>query len=160
MLASGRFSDFDPDFAKDVDYSKFLTMDNYAAALNRLLWLEEIQMEMDIKMYDLEDTKLQREGRYFKLHVPGLAENRPSVLRGDKILVSADGESKFSGIVQSTSQEYAILEFPGSFSRKFIEGIRVDVRFTFSSTGLRTSHQALASVKAENSLHSKPTTDR
>ena len=37
----------------------------------------------------------------------------------------------------------------------FIDGLRVDVRFTFSRTTLRTSHQALAAVKERKDLFHK-----
>jgi helicase MOV-10 len=102
----------------------------------------------DIKSYDLLNAPLLREGRaHYKLHVPGLAESRPSVLRGDKILIRVTGGSKFEGVVHRTSQEYAIMDLPRSFDRVFIDGLRVDVRFTFSRTTLRTSHQALAKIE-------------
>lgn len=103
---------------------------------------------MDIKSYDLNNTEMLREGqRYYKLLVPGLAENRPSVLKGDKILINAAGR-KFEGVVHRTTQEYAIMDLPVSFTRMYINGLRVDVRFTFSRTNLRTSHQALEHVHA------------
>lgn len=103
---------------------------------------------VDIKSYDMVNAPLLREGRSrYKLLVPGLAESRPSVLRGDKILIrvagGGGGGSKFEGVVHRTSQEYAIMDLPRSFDRTFLDGIRADVRFTFSRTTLRTSHQAL-----------------
>lgn len=99
---------------------------------------------VDIKTYDLTNAPLLREGRiYFKLYIPGLAENRPSVLKGDKMLIHVRGGSKFEGLVHRTTQEYAIMNLPNSFARVYIDGLRVDVRFTFSRTTLRTSHQAL-----------------
>ena len=107
----------------------------------------------------MSDTVLEREGRYYKLHVPGLAENRPSVLKGDKIIIkvaSASGK-KFEGLVTRTTQEMAYMDLPRAFSSVYINGLRVDVRFTFSRTTLRTSHQALMvmGTKDETSIQSR-----
>ncbi len=106
-----------------------------------------VDRAVDIKSYDLVNAPLLREGRaHYKLFVPGLAESRPSVLRGDKILIRVMGGSNFEGAVHRTAQEYAIMNLPRSFDRVFLDGLRVDVRFTFSRTTLRTSHQALATI--------------
>jgi len=94
-------------------------------------------------------------GRYYKLLVPGLAENRPSVLKGDKIFIHVPGGLRFEGRVQSTTEEFAIIDLPKSFSRAYIGGLRVDVRFTFSRTTLRTSHQSLMEFKKESTLQDK-----
>jgi len=147
----GKGSYFDE--TEKVDYSSCLTIDNYATCMQLLLWIEEVQMNVDIKSYDLVDTPLMREGRvHYKLLVPGLAENRPSVLKGDTILIHVRGGSNFTGLVHRTTQEYAIMDLPKSFKHAYIDGLRVDVRFTFSRTTLRTSHQALAVMNEEKFL--------
>ncbi|KAL7547350.1 hypothetical protein ACHAWF_010666 [Thalassiosira exigua] len=135
-----------------VDYSSHLTPDNYASCMQHLLWIEEVQMAVDIKTYDLIDAPLLREGRTrYKLLVRGLAENRPSVLKGDKILIHVrDQSSKFEGVVHQTTQEYAIMDLPRSFDQTYINGLRVDVRFTFSRTGLRACHQAVTTMNARD----------
>ena len=63
---------------------------NHASRFHLLLWLEEWQMKCDIRMYDAH-AAFSKRGDYcglYGLSVPGLAEARPSVLVGDKILVS------------------------------------------------------------------------
>merc|ERR1712183_616907 len=80
-------------------------------------------------------------GKHLKLYVSGLAEGRPSVLRGD--LVHCLWKSKrYSGRVVRIDQLYVIMEFPISFRTKFDVNLdRIDrVRFTFSRTPFRTSH--------------------
>ena len=68
---------------EDIDYSSLLTITNYSDCMKYLLWFEELQMQKDITTYDLENALLRRDGRrYYTLRVPGLAENRPSVLKG------------------------------------------------------------------------------
>jgi hypothetical protein len=119
-----------------------------------LICTRQLLIPVDIRGYDKVDVPLIREGRFhYKMHVPGLAESRPSVLRGDRILVSVRGVSNFEGIVHRTSQEYAIMTLPRSFDRTYVNGLHVDVRFTFSRTTVRTCHQALAHyarITAEN----------
>ena len=110
---------------------------------------------VDITSYDMSNAPLLMEGRSsYKLLIPGLAENRPSVLKGDKILIRAGGGRKFEGIVTRTTQEYAYLEFPRSFTQVYIPGLKIDVRFTFSRTTLRTSHQGLITIDLKE--HSSP----
>lgn len=53
---------------------------------HRLLWLEERQMQRDIRSFDIDNARLTPCGQGFlSLSVPGLAEKRPSVLRGDHL---------------------------------------------------------------------------
>ena len=85
---------------------------------------------------------LIKEGRCYKLHVPGLAESRPSVLKGDRIFINANGK-KYEAVVSRCSQECAYMNLPRKFESVYLDGLLVDVRFTFSRTTLRTSHQAL-----------------
>ena len=113
---------------------------------------------VDITSYDMTKAPLLMEGRgNYKLFVPGLAENRPSVLKGDRILIRVGEGRKFEGIVTRTTQENAYLEFPRSFAQVYIPGLPVDVRFTFSRTTLRTSHQGLIAIdlKQHSSVHHK-----
>ena len=65
-----------------------LTMSNYAAKFHALLHVEEHQMHIDIQQYNMKAATLHRCGtnhRLLTLEVPGLAENRPSLLKGGAI---------------------------------------------------------------------------
>ena len=44
--------------------------------------------------YDLEAAELGKGPRFLELYVPGLSENRPSLMRGDSVLATRRGESK------------------------------------------------------------------
>ena len=114
----------------------------YAKFWKHLLWATEYQAYEDIQVYDMESAQLKREGRFMVLHVPGLAEGRPSVLRGDLVNVSWKG-FLFKGRVHQTRLLDVLMELDGSFHKKFNQSLdTVDVRFTFSRTTLRTSHEA------------------
>jgi len=93
-----------------------LQPENYKQKFELLLHLEEIQLEVDIRRYDLQEVPMVQnrallllnvsgdccgaEGRGAaprtrcdaSLQVPGVAENRPSVLRGDHLFASLSSE--------------------------------------------------------------------
>ena len=57
---------------------------------------------------------MTREGRFLFLSVPGLAENRPSVLKGDELFVepvSGRGQQSFRGFVTQVKELEVYLEF-------------------------------------------------
>lgn len=77
--------------------------------MHMLLHLEELQQEVDVRSYDMKEADLFRSGIYIALKVPGLAEARPSVLRGDALYVTrADGSDsgkEWQGFVHMVRQE-------------------------------------------------------
>ena len=44
-------------------------------------------MDSDILSYNIENTSFTKQDSYLKLQVPGLAEKRPSILRGRLLLL-------------------------------------------------------------------------
>lgn len=108
----------------------------------QLLWMSELQTYEDIKLFDIEKALLKKHGRLLKLSVPGLAEGRPSVLRGDIVHCNWGGK-QYHGRVESVQLLDVLLQFSKSFHQKFDVNLDcVDlVRFTFSRTTFRTSHQ-------------------
>ena len=60
-------------------------MANYKNKFSALLHVEEHQMNVDIRHYDMDNVTMsvyKQDRRLLTLKVPGLAENRPSLLRG------------------------------------------------------------------------------
>ena len=60
-------------------------MSNYKDKFSALLHVEEHQMNVDIRKYDMEAVTMnvyKENKKLLTLKVPGLAENRPSLLRG------------------------------------------------------------------------------
>ena len=119
-----------------------LRLDNYTGVLQRLLWTEEAQMEVDIRSFDMNGKKLEQSGRIFRLQVPGLAENRPSVLKGDILIVAFNGRS-FEGYVERIEMENVVLRFGSGFHASHTTGMPVDIRFKFKRMQLRLAHQAV-----------------
>lgn len=59
-----------------------LNLNNYKANFSTLLWLEEIQAEMDLKDYYMSGVTLKRNGNLLVLEVPGVEEGRPRLVPG------------------------------------------------------------------------------
>lgn len=121
-----------------------LCYENYTSKFSILLHLEEIQMMIDIRQFDLERVCLKHAGEYLALKVPGLAEGRPSVLVGDKVYASAPGESEtplLEGIVHEVHNEEVLLRFNSEFQNNY-QGEDYNIRFTFNRAPLRRCHQA------------------
>uniref|UniRef100_A0A8C4RP92 RNA helicase n=1 Tax=Erpetoichthys calabaricus TaxID=27687 RepID=A0A8C4RP92_ERPCA len=136
-----------------------LTMENYGERFQLLLHLEEIQMEVDIRKYDMKNAPMVRDGRkknLLVLNVPGVAEHRPSVLRGDHLLASLSEESKFEvftqykGYVHAVELEKVKLGFSQKLLNKFVDNMKFDVTFTFNRLPLRLQHRAVTSARELN----------
>ncbi|XP_053277315.1 putative helicase mov-10-B.2 isoform X1 [Pleuronectes platessa] len=139
-----------------------LSWEVYTQKFQLLLFLEERQMESDIKRYNIpnneraEHAVMSRDPvnkKLLVLDVPGVAENRPSVLRGDVLLVCPSGESgvKYRGYVHSVELNKVKLGFSSNLLSRFFEGMRFRVEFTLNRTGLRVQHRA-AELAAEHGL--------
>nr|XP_035129894.1 RNA helicase Mov10l1 isoform X3 [Callithrix jacchus] len=67
--------------------AELLNMSNYKEKFSALLWLEEIHAEMELEEYNMSGVILKRNGDLLVLEVPGLAEGRPSLYAGDKLIL-------------------------------------------------------------------------
>uniref|UniRef100_A0A671WXY4 RNA helicase n=1 Tax=Sparus aurata TaxID=8175 RepID=A0A671WXY4_SPAAU len=107
------------DISKNV-LKKPLNWERYSEKFHLLLYLEEQQMKKDIKRYNIPNddraeatmTRDQFNKKLLVLELPGVAENRPSVLRGDVLLVCLLGEKKkYRGYVHSVQLNSVHLSF-------------------------------------------------
>ena len=128
-----------------------LALSHYRSHFEKLLWSEELQLHADLTEFDFVQAgrgraTLLREGGLLWLTVPGLAENRPSVLKGDKVRVrrpNADNEKqRWEGVAERIERERVGLRFANRFAQMYA-GEPVDVWFVLSRTGLRLFHQGL-----------------
>jgi hypothetical protein len=145
MMANLVLHDDDDDSEnEDEEFSNL-----YINYWQNLLWTMELQAYDDIQLFDMDNVALQHHGgkRYFKLYVSGLAEGRPSVLRGD--IVKCIWKSKqYSGRVYTIEQLNVILEFDKSFHQNFNVNLdRIEhIRFTFGRTPFRTAHAGIVAA--------------
>ena len=95
------------------------TPEKYSEKFSKLLHVEELQMKLDIEKYQMRRAKLIQEFPYLTLAVPGLAENRPSLVRGDRLFVkklAANGtveneNIKYEGYVHKVGLNKVFLKF-------------------------------------------------
>ena len=107
--------------------------------LHSVLFAEELQMNFDISIYDLQvDEELTYKNFLHHIWVPGLAEKRPSVLKGDYLLLICK-QGKFKGYVHAVRMEY--LEV--SFHKDFANWPPFQIHFSFNRTPLRSMHRAI-----------------
>uniref|UniRef100_A0A4W5LHS3 Uncharacterized protein n=1 Tax=Hucho hucho TaxID=62062 RepID=A0A4W5LHS3_9TELE len=124
-----------------------LSRENYSKRLQLLLYLEELQMEVDIKRYNKQDPQ-DTTVCCVLLQVPGVSENRPSVLRGDAILVTRSGDSnkggvvKYRGYVHRVELDSVKLGFSMKLMSSFVDGLKFDVEFTVSRLTTRLQQRA------------------
>ncbi|XP_015979789.2 helicase MOV-10 isoform X1 [Rousettus aegyptiacus] len=127
---------------------------NYEVKFRLLLHLEELQMEHDIRHYDLESVPMtwdrkDQNPRLLTLEVPGVAESRPSVLRGDHLFALLSSETHhddrvtYKGYVHRVELDRVKLSFSPSLLNRFVDGLTFKVNFTFNRQPLRVQHRAL-----------------
>nr|CAD7259929.1 unnamed protein product [Timema shepardi] len=130
-----------------------LSANNYCDLFSLLLHIEEHQMKIDIHTFDCDNQILKTipgEHNLLALKVPGLAENRPSVLRGDAIYVEILGDEnhlRYEGIVHRVRENDVHLGFHKNFITKYVKGMQLRVQFTFNRLPLRVQHRALSMLR-------------
>ncbi|KAI0293936.1 P-loop containing nucleoside triphosphate hydrolase protein [Russula brevipes] len=121
-----------------------LRRSSHSTMFSLLLWLEEIAMENALQVFDMESVRLSKHGLFHHLPVPGLAENRPSVIIGDAILVKpsgAAGDKWFQGHVHYVRESEVALRFHQSFPKNATQPF--DVRFQLGRIPIRRLHQSI-----------------
>ena len=129
--------------------------ENYRERWQLLLHCEEKQLQTDIRHYDMSGVVLTKtNNNLFSLTVPGLEENRPSVMKGDKILVklSSDQARDYEGFVHQIQEQNVLIGFGAPFRNNFVRNMKFDVRFTLSRFPLRNMHRAVSLVGASPHL--------
>jgi hypothetical protein len=133
--------------ALEAELAPPLSAANHAARFATLLLCEEIQQQADIRMYDIPAAQLdaQAGSRALWLRVPGLAEARPSVMRGDKVVVAGDAASarQYEGVVHAVHEERVALRFAPDFHARHVTGLRFRARFVLRRTPMLLQHAAL-----------------
>ncbi|KAL5515673.1 hypothetical protein EMCRGX_G000874 [Ephydatia muelleri] len=116
-----------------------LSLDNYREVFSTLLWLEEIAKEQEIRKHDLASVNC------LGLTVPGLAEGRPKLLVGDKVMIcrpgGTDNEIHYEGIIHKIYGEDILMQFNQEVQED-LAGEECDVMFTFNRAPLCRMHHA------------------
>ncbi|XP_059188318.1 putative helicase mov-10-B.2 [Centropristis striata] len=129
-----------------------LSWENYTEKFQLMLYLEELQMEVDIKRYNIPNSDkeyaVMTRDRFNKkllvLEVPGVSENRPSVLRGDSLLAYPAGQNsvKYRGYVHSVNRDSVKLGFSSKLLDRFVDNMKFHVEFVVNRMTVRVQHRA------------------
>ncbi|XP_038054517.1 putative helicase mov-10-B.1 [Patiria miniata] len=137
---------------------KPLSWGNYASRFSSLLHQDECQMEVDIRRYDMDGVTMRKQGKLLYLKVPGLAENRPSVLQGDHLFATFTGDRSnsnpkmYKGYVHHVELEEVALGFNQEFVNRFINGTKVYIEFTVNRFTLCMQHFAIGETPKHANL--------
>uniref|UniRef100_A0A667Y4P6 RNA helicase n=1 Tax=Myripristis murdjan TaxID=586833 RepID=A0A667Y4P6_9TELE len=116
-----------------------------------LLHVEELQMRKDIKKYNMADVSMVKDkngSNHLILQVPGVSENRPSVLPGDSVLVTPQdqsgylADSTYEGYVHHVDRDHVYLDFKNLLVH-FTEDMKFSVEFNINRLTLRIQHRAV-----------------
>ena len=136
---------------------KYLSKTNYAQFFRQLLMMEEVQATKNVRLYDMHNVALSQTNSkaMYRLFVPGLAEARPSVLRGDSIIVNlSTAKSSFRGKVEFVEAEHIVCRFHPGFTKAYINGVKADVSFEVSRTAIELMHGAIKDSLKSSSYES------
>lgn len=122
-----------------------LNIGNYIDQWHTLLYLEEVEATIKIKAYNIANTFLTRCQEYLGVEVKGLAEKRPSIILGDKVVVTDlldDALPSYEGYVHAIQGEVLLIKFHPQFHSKY-QGSDVAVEFYLNRSNFRKCHHAV-----------------
>lgn len=85
---------------------KPLSFHTYKERFHILLYLEEISQKLHLQQYNIESAIMRRHGDYLALEVPGLVEKRPSLVVGDRAIVSFKWDNSHGNIFKRLKHLY------------------------------------------------------
>jgi hypothetical protein len=127
-----------------TNIASYVTKENYVDGFRSLLYAEEVQLRIDIRHYDQRETFVQHDKHnrhLYQIDVPGLAEKRPSVLRGDSIVCRFEDNPSilYKGFVHFVN----LSDIRVSFHRSMPLDVPYTVKFSFNRTPWKLMHRAL-----------------
>ncbi|XP_062169897.1 probable RNA helicase SDE3 isoform X2 [Alnus glutinosa] len=127
-----------------------LTMENYSSFFEKLVIMEEMQLEKDMRSYDMECVAMRKRGNQFlSLEVPGLAERRPSLVQGDFIVAKLaseygnDATCKYQGYIHRVEADEVYLKFAPELHLQHKDGNLYNVQFTYNRVNMRRLYLAI-----------------
>lgn len=138
-----------------LDLKTEMNEKNYVNRFQNLLWLEEAHQAIAMRRYDMSGIILAKyDSNSFILKVPGLAEGRPSLMRGDTALLkSAHRNTYYEGYICEVRENDVIIRTHDSLhSGSRSEGLVFDVHFVSSRTPFRRCHHGITNFKHDPNI--------
>lgn len=130
------------------ELSQGLTSLNHLKRFHQLLFVSEVDCQIDMSRHTKERVCFIRRGsasEYLALEIPGLAEGRPSLMVGDRIIACHswdDKAAKLQGIVHEVRSNEVWLKFSPHFHNIY-NGEDYDIYFDMNRSCFRKCHAAI-----------------
>ncbi|KAM7414935.1 hypothetical protein PAMA_019653 [Pampus argenteus] len=126
------------------------TASNTHLRFSALLWLEELHAERELKEFTINGALLRKGAFYLHLEVLGLAEGRPYLSTGDRVVLKkpqTDGVvMEYISYVTEINDEDVSLRVNSDFQRSYL-GEPLDVEFSYNRLTMRRCHHGLDQTK-------------
>ncbi|KAH9637685.1 hypothetical protein HF086_009353 [Spodoptera exigua] len=125
-----------------------LNVSNYVDKWHTLLYMEEIKATINIRNFNLPSTFLVKCQEYLCLEIKKLAERRPSLIVGDKVMVTDIWDEKsytYEGFIHVIRGDQVLFKFNPRFHETY-RGSDVSVEFCLSRSSYRKLHHAVSKV--------------
>ncbi|TWW75837.1 RNA helicase Mov10l1 isoform X1 [Takifugu flavidus] len=123
---------------------------NMQSRFSALLWLEELHAQKELKEFSISGALLKKGAGSLHLDVPGLAEGRPHLSIGDRVLLKKPQRNgmlmEFISYVTEICDESVSLRANSDFQHGYI-GEPLDVEFSYNRLTMRRCHNALELTK-------------
>ncbi|XP_053613519.1 putative helicase mov-10-B.1 isoform X2 [Plodia interpunctella] len=132
-----------------------ITKENYMIYFHHLLWWEEVIERINLRKYNMTMVKLEKVGDLYMLEVPGLAEKRPSLLRGDRVVIRPVENTTvhFESYIKSLEDcKIHLAGFDDNFHSHFSPDADFDVRFLMSRVPLERMHEAVSKLHSSKQV--------
>ncbi|XP_050672000.1 uncharacterized protein LOC126970236 [Leptidea sinapis] len=130
-----------------------ITVKNYATYFRHLLWWEELINRINLKKYNMFGVQIKK-GHFYSIDVPGLAEKRPSLIKGDRLLIYCKDNSFICDGTISEIQDSAIVikDFCMRFTALYRPHFLYNVRFMPLRLPMERMHEAVDNVFANKQM--------
>ncbi|XP_061578737.1 RNA helicase Mov10l1 [Cololabis saira] len=127
-----------------------LSPSNVNARFSALLWLEELHAEREMREFSINGALLRKGAVYLHLEVLGLAEGRPKLNLGDRIVlkkpVNDNAVMEYVTYVAEIHDEDVSLRVNSDFQHRYL-GEPLNVEFSYNRLTMRRCHNALDQTK-------------
>ncbi|KAM6937901.1 RNA helicase Mov10l1 [Xenentodon cancila] len=127
-----------------------LSPSNMHARFSALLWLEELHAEREMREFSISGALLRKGGVHLHLEVLGLAEGRPNLNIGDRIVlkkpVADNAVMEYVSYVTEINDEDVCLRVNSEFQHRYL-GEPLNVEFSYNRLTMRRCHNALDQTK-------------
>ncbi|RVE48139.1 hypothetical protein evm_007199 [Chilo suppressalis] len=122
-----------------------LHINNYIDKWHTLLYMEEVQTNINMRKYDMSKVFLIRCQEYLGIEIKDLAEQRPSLIKGDRVVVKDEWNTNtplYEGFIHLIKGDLVLMKFDQRFHETYM-GSDVSIEFHNSRSVYRRSHQAI-----------------